>query len=598
MYKLGIIVIAAIASGVGFYFGQLQVPPVGAGLVKGSGTQTDTVFAPTAPAENTSQPHELNKILAQRSWFDTQYTAYQVAATAEADQLLNFADTLLRRAQPRFQQAGIVFLQRLGERDIARALAMVENLPPSPMRTEQLSNLIVRWMRRDAEAALTYYTRSGDIPAKMMAARKLLRRSDLLSETEQAALYAGLPAQQQNTLRVRLGVEQIPTPDDFSDRWAGISSETEFAQLLSEALRTVHRHPDETMAMALALPDSPRKVRLLNDLLMALAGTDPVAALDYYRQSGLERNDIEQHLLMRWIAVDPAGARAAVEAYVGRSGNRQLLSSLPSALFETDPRAALQYFNGLTPEQQRQAVPQLAYQYLQYDPDQAFRWLMSQELPRGGLQNYMHVASQYPSAARTAEELLATTSDAEQRQLLVGTVALSRAQSDPAGALQWLDGYAGEMDVSAARTQAMNHWLQQDWTAASDELSRHATEPAYTNSFRVAAGASQRGLGETTQWALDLPPSPGRNAAIASVIPHLARSDTGRARELLDELPQGPERTRAGLGLATMLARGNPEQLQEVLQELDIRTPGFQFADPSLGGLGVVPGGGVIFEGQ
>ncbi len=525
----------------------------------------DRSFAGTAatePSSNVSTPIE--------SSFDRQLQAYQVAATSTALELQQAADHMLRSAHRQQQQLGKIYLDRLAELDLAAALTVTEELPESFHKQNLLAQLVLHWAYHDRTAALAYYHGLDNPSLKLQISKVLASESNLLSPADLESLRNQLPPGIQYELDLHLAKTQPLDSQSFQQAWQTVQSDEDVHRLSSKLGYLAIQDPDSALQIIQSLPDSPRKRRLLPNILSTLAYSHPETALEYVQLYGESDPELELTVLSGYSQIDPEAALPLIEAYSARTGNTHLLPLTLRQWVQKDPAAAKAYFDGLTdPQIRMRAMSSMAFGYITSNPEEGLRWVMSQPENVDVSQMVAGLFSYSLVAAEAAEKLLGETYEPAKRRLLVSGLVEARMRDDPVSGMEWLELNADPAHLPELRRQAMNNWLSSDWPDASQSLAQYAEDSDYKEVFEVVGYHVRGNPASAADWAEALPDSPNREAAIASILPRLAQYDFDRARDLLLDMPAGQMRDRAGRGILSQLARSDPDSAAALQAELN-----------------------------
>jgi hypothetical protein len=172
---------------------------------------------------------------------------------------------------------------------------------------------------------------------------------------------------------------------------------------------------------------------------------------------------------------------------------------------------------------------------------------VGQQLARNNPSDAIAYAPQIPAAAR--------------EQWMQG-VAQGYAQSDPQGAIDWLEQFRGEPWYGRAASTLAMEVAQRDPAAAARLVDGLDTErmgqQAQSLVYQIANTWAGREPAAAAAWALDRPTEQQRVQAVSSVVRVWSVQDVDGARQWTLRLPQGSMRDNALTALLTTTAQRTP----------------------------------------
>jgi hypothetical protein len=529
--------------------------------------------SPVKPASPVAVPTpsrsaEFEDLFEQPSIFAMLHLAYDMAAESDQERLQRLALEALQQNDPLFRlNIADVFLEKMTADDPEQALTFAERLPEGQERVYMISSVLSSWVRRDEDAVLAYLQSITNMELKQAVAMNFLRDSTR-SEAFLAAVQDELgPYGKQMVQSLRLSRE---APADAFHAALQAPPNRRGNQLIVAGIRWFRQNPEAALAEISALAPSQKRTMLLQSMLGDLATRDPEQAMELLALYAPDDNSVQQLVLHRFAESNPQAALPYVEAYTQRTGDTNALSQLLGSWVRSDPEAAVEYAGSLPQHQQERALNNMAMNYVRERPREGLQWALSlsgsnQMLAQSAFHNLT------PEAADIAESMLDGTPDGEARSSLIQGVAGYKTRQDPEAALRWLEQYQDDPQYRQTYANTLHNWANQNPVAASAQLEQRWDESELADSFRLVARIwSQRDPEAAINWASSLPNSPGREAAMASMVEVTAQRDIGRARALYETLPPGESRNRAAVMLANAMGGGDRERMREAMVDLGV----------------------------
>lgn len=488
---------------------------------------------------------------------------------------------------------GLAVLRVLGydDEDVSRVAAALPGVDPERFR---LDALLARGASEPADAlrqALAW-----TLPASRRIA--VARLADAWAGRDPRAALAAVDL-------IRDPVERSAFERVVAQRWALLDPVASFEYavgsgapaaetnlLLGAALPGVAvADPERMLAMTDRLPPSFRAMAK-RAALEALAGTDPEAALS--RLDGLppaERRQMLVGVAAGYAAKDPDAALAwarelrppvpgllqtVVQGAAGVDFDHAL--ELAMTLPEPERISALQMISlrgpvdgdesagvaekllALPEGTSRRVVLQMFMsRWSSRDSAAAMRWLLANagSVPAQSFaQVAANLARQDPRAAMGYADQIPEAA----REGWIAAVAQGYAQTDPEGAIEWLDQLRGQPGHDAGVLAAAQALAPYDPQTAADLVMQADGNDARAQSTvaMVVSQWAQQDAEAAAQWALGLSRASQRQAALATSLGPWAAREPQAAKAWTLGLPPGPDRD-AALGSVVAVGAGEPD---------------------------------------
>ncbi len=505
------------------------------------------------------------------SVFDQLYTAWQLAAQAnsprELEQLL---DQALDRNDPLFRHnVASVLLERYVELDPEGAMAFVDR----EYRFDQVSmkgHVLTSWVRYDPEAALAYLRNIADQRVRITAGARLLEDPTLLASGLRQEVVDLLGDQRASQILNRVEMQRADPAELFAS--ARLMSGNDRRSRMQFAIaRWAEQDPEAALGSIESLGDDAEKQRMLQIAISTYSQLDPEAALEYLQ---LNHPDNE-HLMIQPINVmanrDVTRALQLAEEHRRRFNSVSAVTYVLRSWANENPTAAIQYASTLPVDDRRQLFPTLAHTYMQRQPAEAMRWLLTLD---DEFSNTVRSALQIRNdeALRAGEQILPTVSDPTVRQQIITSIAMFKSSQSPQQALDWLSTYQDEPAYGRAMPGVLAHLARNEPERAARFIDSNAENRDIQNAAaNVAQSWYQRSPDDAVRWLRSMPDSPTRSAAISSVA-SMAVSQQGldAAASVLDLLPEGNLRDNAARQIAMRFVGESSERADEAIRTLSL----------------------------
>jgi hypothetical protein len=443
------------------------------------------------------------------------------------------------------------------------ALSQAELLSPELARAFR-ARVFGEWARIDAQGYAAYLESQGTLPQEAVSGLSYLLASNPELVERIAGKVSGPLAQSVQSAALQARANSDP---------AG-------AKAAAEALPPGQQRDQAVQAVAVALarsdPEaaiewvrglSPPSTNAMNSLMLLLAQTDVVAALDLLEDPQfaansqlvlvlatsagladpeqaptmadrlLTRGDAQSQAALRnlvgnWMQRDPEAALEWMLEH-GTAIDQAVLAGAAQTLGARNPAVAVAFVDRLPPEQRGVWVTQVASGYGRYDPQAAMSWVSQFQG-----QDFHEVATRQviSSAAATdpftASQMLRQASPAVQLGA-AQQVATALAQQDPLGAARWAQTLSDPRARATAEQSIVNTWYASQPAAARRFV---LSMPAGTGRDPLLSTLAQRAASAGTfdlELVNGLSNDADRQRVAAIAVTAIARQDMAGARTLL-----------------------------------------------------------------
>ncbi|MCY4013878.1 MAG: hypothetical protein OXG82_14320 [Gammaproteobacteria bacterium] len=384
-----------------------------------------------------------------------------------------------------------------GRAQIEDLLEQTLDLPTSLHRHDIVRVLYIRFASIDPGAALAHLLASHRQPrSSLKAIFRVWAHTDLDEAVRRAAT---LDEQDKGVVAPTFFDMDMPAwqRQDIAEQ---LEATPALAQVLArEELAT--GSPEQAWGNGLASPPGPQRQRQLTIAINAWAKTDPEAALraasEIEDDSGLH---LSASVLTQWVKSDrPAalnwlslqdpsrrtkiltmtmarglaetGIAEALDALddVPRWARRDMQQAILSRWMAVDPAAATVWLGALPLADQQELSSSVAYEYAHRDPRGAFEWAMAAD-PKIRDRLLSSVLISINDAA-ISEELFRSIDDPELRVDLTYALFLGHGDGDPVEALRWAETFQGDVQEKL-RSYIFTNWAKADPDAAVREVLR------------------------------------------------------------------------------------------------------------------------------
>ena len=494
------------------------------------------------------------------------------------------------------------------ERDPVGMLAYVESLPYSERWLVQ-KGLFGAWASSDANAAYQAAQSVADVRYRNLAIQAVM--AAVAAEDASRALYLAemLEDPRSRNLSVQAVVQAVATEDPARaiaiaqaqmQRGALRYAPNLFSKLFSQ---WASRDAVAARQAALAMPESPVKVKALSGALQQWIATDPMEALHwlnvlpadssvYHSRKEVFRQVLNQDLEVAKAFIqaerDPVARREILgQLYVNNfawnrsyaeiesifewlgtvatgSMHDRKVSDLFGAMAESDAERAVEFMLQMPPGNARMnALATIARIMAGRDPSAALTFAQSLEYPderRRALNSIGNLLPRFGVAV--ASELISNSEDSLVQQQLAVRMVEEWVKYDRAAALAFVESLSDAEARHSAVDVVLNHWLQLEPAEAMDYI-QSALPQERLNSSLSAAFAQWARLDprQAVVWLEHLPA--GLQAQRANIYHRVAQAyvqhDPLAASEWIATLATGPERDTSVKTLVNHIAKTDPE---------------------------------------
>ncbi|MEM9388144.1 MAG: hypothetical protein AAGA68_24030 [Pseudomonadota bacterium] len=435
-----------------------------------------------------------------------------------------------------------------------------------------------RWAQRDPRAAIAQIAqrrRSSERGQQLMKILRYLTPVDpqgALRWAEELESVQGHSGYTQNVLRelaehdAQLAADQLARLNTSGSRQQVVSS---------IAIALARQQPEGVLGWINSLGSSSERSMAFSAAVNTLALTDTSAAITMLEGAPTERirNEALASTVNRIADQRPEEAAALLALLPeGSQQHTNALQNLASLWARSDPYAALAWAERLPEAQRAQALPQTIGMLAQED--------------------LMAAANLVP------------TLDGPTRRQALNEVATRYGAKQPAAALSWVQGFAGEPGYDESLSGVLNNWVQTDPRSAMLALDRieasqtaklapqlmgqwarsappaasrwvnRLPDTARSGSARAVASAwAQSDVQQAISWATDLSRDSGRDQAIGAALQvgmSLQPDFVNEAIDWLREIEDPAQRESTTTNIIRRLARQDPTSARAQLERVNL----------------------------
>ena len=384
-----------------------------------------------------------------------------------------------------------------GRAQVEDLLDQTIDLPPSLHRHDIVRVLYVRFASIDPAAALKHLLGSHRQPrSSLTAVFRVWAHIDL----DEAVRRAATLDQPEKGVVARAFFDMDMPAWQRQDIAEQLDAETTLAQILARE-ELASGTPEQAFANALASAPGPQRQRQLSIAIHAWAAKDPEAALRAAGQAGGDRaHYLSASVLAEWVKADRPAALNWLSLQEPSRRTKLLASTMARAMAESgipealdaledvpgwarqnaqqailhrwlaiDPAAAVAWIGSLPLADQQALSFSVAHAYSNRDPRGAFNWAMSSDPKiRERLLRSVFISI---DDATVAEQLFRSIDDPELRTDLAHALYLGRGDGDPVDALRWAMTFEGDVQ-DRLRSYIFTAWAKTDPDAAVREVLR------------------------------------------------------------------------------------------------------------------------------
>ncbi len=329
---------------------------------------------------------------------------------------------------------------------------------------------------------------------------------------------------------------------DAALAWAQENEVTGYPFLQMNVLQSIASDdPQRAMDMALALPNSETKSRLVSQVIQRIASHSPTDAIAYLDEIGnpRQREAAGQHLLESWIRND---ARAAMDWVFSQDEETRavLLQTAQHTLVDGDIETAIRILPRLDEttghHMKRQIAEQLA---VAGSPAEALSFIRQFEAEPGYDQLQSALISGVAQAdVYAARQLADQLPSGDARDYAYSRIISQHSQANPVEATRWLDNIDTPHVRGAAAGEIASTWHEIDAAAA-------------------------------TQWVSSMTPGATRDAAIVS-LSYRWRDVTRQQQAMIESISDPALRGQAKVSQIFRVMQTDPEKARKLMQDDDI----------------------------
>lgn len=299
--------------------------------------------------------------------------------------------------------------------------------------------------------------------------------------------------------------------------------------------------PDLAMAAANELPDRGHRLSALMTVTGTVSESDPARAIVLLEALG--EPDVLRMMAYRvfdsWARSDPDAALAWIQSS-DLAGQRHLLLTAAHAIASNDVDAAIRMLPRLDEETARELRPQIA----------------------------ANLALQRSLA--DAESFIARYEGTPEYPMLVGGMVQGLAATDPAAAVTLLDRISSATHRELLSSMVFTHYARRSPREAADAAAALGDEGARVSAMRhVLQAWAQSDAAGAEQWVGNLSPGIERDNAIATMSAHWTELTSSR-RGMLESIEDPMARRTAMHGVLFAIARQDRERAKRVLSGFDL----------------------------
>lgn len=294
-----------------------------------------------------------------------------------------------------------------------------------------------------------------------------------------------------------------------------ISADTRGNIIAFSILTMSEDHPEAAIALYTESSDLMSKNMIGDQVVASALGKwaeiNPVAALDWIRKNEQSHPEL-------------ANDEARVSALAGAALNDPKLAFKLLSDMELDhPASAISaiVMTGHDNHEQRDQVIAALREHLGTIPDETER----AEVRAKALEMFARTADDEGFDSLTKWMDTAKFS-AEEKEQFAGGLTYFTTKEDTGKWVEWISGNLPSSDVPDPVREIVGEWTQQDYVAAGEWLSTYKDGPAKTAAVEAYAEAvAEYEPQVAAQWAMTLPPGPGRDSTLKSVYSNWPASD-------------------------------------------------------------------------
>lgn len=364
------------------------------------------------------------------------------------------------------------------------------------------------------------------------------------SDPEAATLYFGQirSVDAKRNVGWAIAGELARRDPDAALAWARENELTDYPFLQMNVLQAIASDdPQRAMDMALALPNSETKSRLVSQVIQGIAHHSPTDAIAYLDEieNPRQKEAAGQQLLQTWIQTD-AGAAMDWVFSQDKETRTLLLQTAQHALVDRDVETAIRILPRLDESTRNQMKRQIAERLaITASPAEALSFIRQFEAEPGyGQLQAALIAGVAHSDVYAARQLADQLPVGEARDYAYSNIISHQARANPAEATRWLENVDTPHIRGTIAGEIATAW------------------------YEIDPGAANR-------WVSSLPAGPLRDATIVNLA-YQWRDVNSQQRAMIESISDPGLRGQAKIRQIYSLMRSNPEQVRKLLQDDDI----------------------------
>lgn len=293
------------------------------------------------------------------------------------------------------------------------------------------------------------------------------------------------------------------------------------------------KDPLEALAQLSRLDDTVNVNDIQTMVLSMMAKNDGQAAIEQAVKLDIanKNNKLLERVLQTIASRDGRQAFELAEAHQG-SLNNNIRMNLLARWAESDPKAAVSYWQDNLGLVNKQDAFGIATAYAAKFPEEALAWANEVELPKHVVQNM--VQSFVDRDLNGAQNYLQNLISPDNRSDFIAAIVQQKSRNDLKEAQQWLEQFENEPGYAKANDHLMHNWINQDPQTAAAEVLTTPQGEKYINS--LVHSWYRADPQSTRQWVLSINSDSLRDQALSVLIAKVVGNNRGLAEDLLNEV--------------------------------------------------------------
>jgi len=510
-------------------------------------------------------------IARQESVFAQLHYAYELANQSNISQLESYLDKSMNSRDPLYNYNIVtIFFEAYTALNPLSAISFVEKNPEF-LPEHFISHIVTSWVRYDPEGAIDYFLNIKNRRVILTLGARLLQEPSLINAgllTEIAAKMGPNPDKIIENARLK-----ALDPEDAFIEAQYLRGMARIKQMQTSIYRWMGTNPEAALNQINNMENKQERTQMLQLAYSHFASRDVLSALAHFREHHGGNENLEQNILTNYTQQDVKGALPLIEAFVQRTGKTQAMSSLLARWVQIDPVASLAYADTLDDKQKLEIYQNISRSYQQIDPEAGLAWALGldSKYQQVGIRAAMQIQAHNVEAA---EALVDSLTDKAIRETLFSSIARTKGQSDPEGALLWLEKYEDDPAYNSALQNILMSWSMTDPKAAANSLDNlSSTELTQPIIGQIAQNWYRTKPDEATEWVSSMPAGEGKYIAITNIALMIGRTDPEAALKLIEDLPT-QRQEHARINLAYTMIGTNPSGVEGIIQNLKLDEKG------------------------